>query len=130
LQGLHACNHFAIHCFPYLYVADTLSSKPLPKCRIHGSLIAGNTAIINQFLKYIWKSTHMITRFCFKRYSKMDFIKVASLSELPEGCSKIVRVNNSKGSVSFQRKITAIGNACLHKGTTRLGCIEKKYGAM
>jgi hypothetical protein len=26
----------------------------------------------------------------------MDFIKVASLSELPEGCSKIVKVNNSK----------------------------------
>jgi hypothetical protein len=26
----------------------------------------------------------------------MDFIKVASLSELPEGCSKIVRSKNSK----------------------------------
>jgi nitrite reductase/ring-hydroxylating ferredoxin subunit len=47
----------------------------------------------------------------------MDFIKVASLSELPEGCSKIVRSKQLKsGSVSFQRKITAIGNACLHKG--------------
>jgi hypothetical protein len=38
----------------------------------------------------------------------MDFIKVASLSELPEGCSKIiVKVNNSKGLLHFNGKITA-----------------------
>lgn len=62
----------------------------------------------------------------------MDFIKVASLSELPEGCSKIVKVNNSKVALfHFNGKITAIGNACLHKGgPLGLGCIEKKYGAM
>jgi hypothetical protein len=43
----------------------------------------------------------------------MDFIKVASLSELPEGCSKIVSKQLKSGSVSFQR--TAIGNACFIK---------------
>ncbi|CAM2958108.1 Rieske 2Fe-2S domain-containing protein [Flavobacterium frigoris] len=59
----------------------------------------------------------------------MDFIKVASLSELPEGSSKIVKVKNSKVALfHFNGKITAIGNACLHKGgPLGLGCIEKKY---
>lgn len=59
----------------------------------------------------------------------MDFIKVASLSELPEGSSKIVKVKNSKVVLfHFNGKITAIGNACLHKGgPLGLGCVEKKY---
>lgn len=59
----------------------------------------------------------------------MDFIKVASLSELPEGSSKIVKVKNSKVALfHFNGKITAIGNACLHKGgPLGLGCVEKKY---
>jgi nitrite reductase/ring-hydroxylating ferredoxin subunit/multimeric flavodoxin WrbA len=61
----------------------------------------------------------------------MDFIKVASLSELPEGSSKIVKVKNSKVALfHFNGKITAIGNACLHKGgPLGLGCVEKKHGS-
>jgi nitrite reductase/ring-hydroxylating ferredoxin subunit/multimeric flavodoxin WrbA len=60
----------------------------------------------------------------------MDFIQVASLSELPEGSSKIVIVKNAKVVLfHFNGKITAIGNACLHKGgPLGLGCVENKYG--
>jgi nitrite reductase/ring-hydroxylating ferredoxin subunit len=61
----------------------------------------------------------------------MDFIKVALLSELPEGSSKIVKVKNSKVALfHFHGKITAIGNACLHKGgPLGLGCVEEKHGS-
>ncbi|MBG6112194.1 nitrite reductase/ring-hydroxylating ferredoxin subunit/multimeric flavodoxin WrbA [Flavobacterium sp. CG_23.5] len=62
----------------------------------------------------------------------MDFIKAASLSELPEGSSKIVQVKNSKVALfHYNGKITAIGNACLHKGgPLGLGCVEQKYDGL
>ncbi len=59
----------------------------------------------------------------------MNFIKILSLQELPEGTSKIVKIKNVKIAVfHFDGKITALGNACLHKGgPLGLGCVEKKY---
>lgn len=62
----------------------------------------------------------------------MDFIKVLTLDELPEGSSKIVKVKNAKVALfHYNGKITAIGNACLHKGgPLGLGCVEKKYDGL
>ncbi len=62
----------------------------------------------------------------------MDFIKVLTLDELPEGSSKIVQVKNAKVALfHYNGKITAIGNACLHKGgPLGLGCVEKKYDGL
>ena len=62
----------------------------------------------------------------------MDFIKVLTLDELPEGSSKIVKVKNAKVAIfHYNGKITAIGNACLHKGgPLGLGCVEKKYDGL
>lgn len=59
----------------------------------------------------------------------MNFTKVLTLAELPNGSSKIVKVKNARVAVfHFEGKITAIGNACLHKGgPLGLGCVEKKY---
>ncbi len=62
----------------------------------------------------------------------MDFIRVLALDELPEGSSKIVQVKNAKVALfHYNGKITAIGNACLHKGgPLGLGCVKKKYGGL
>jgi len=62
----------------------------------------------------------------------MNFIKVSTLSELKEGSSKIVKVKNSKVALfRYNGKVTAIGNACLHKGgPLGLGCVEKKYDGL
>jgi len=62
----------------------------------------------------------------------MNFIKVSTLSELKEGCSKIVKVKNSKVALfHYNGKVTAIGNACLHKGgPLGLGAVEKKYDGL
>lgn len=62
----------------------------------------------------------------------MNFIPVASLAELPEGSSMIVKVKNAKVALfHYNGKITAIGNACLHKGgPLGLGKVENKYGGL
>lgn len=59
----------------------------------------------------------------------MAFQKVLELSELPAGTSKVVKLGNKKIALfNFNDKITALGNACLHRaGPLGLGCIEKKY---
>lgn len=59
----------------------------------------------------------------------MNFIKIALFSELPPQSTKIVQVKNSKVVLfHFNGKITALGNACLHKGgPLGLGCVEDKY---
>lgn len=59
----------------------------------------------------------------------MQYIKVAALNDLLPGSQKIVKVKNAKVALIRQDngKITAIGNACLHKGgPLGLGCITKK----
>ena len=60
----------------------------------------------------------------------MNFIKILTLDQLPPDSSKIVMVKNAKVAVfNYNGKITAIGNACLHKGgPLGLGCVENKYG--
>lgn len=59
----------------------------------------------------------------------MNFIRVCSLSELPEGSQKIVQAGVHKVALfHFNGEISAIANACLHKaGPLGLGCVEKKY---
>lgn len=47
----------------------------------------------------------------------MEFISVLKLNELPAGTSKIVRAGSRKIALfHYNNKITAIGNACLHRG--------------
>lgn len=47
----------------------------------------------------------------------MEFIPVLKLDELPAESSKIVRAGNKKIALfHYNNKITAIGNACLHRG--------------
>ncbi len=62
----------------------------------------------------------------------MNFIRVLTVSELAGDSSKIVKVKNGKVALfNYNGKITAIGNACLHKGgPLGLGCVEKKYDGM
>lgn len=62
----------------------------------------------------------------------MDFVKVCSLSELPNGSQKIVQVGSQKVALfHFNSEISAIGNACLHRaGPLGLGKVEKKYDGL
>lgn len=59
----------------------------------------------------------------------MNFIKVCSLSELPENSQKIVQCGAHKVALfHYEQEITAIANACLHKaGPLGLGLVERKY---
>ena len=59
----------------------------------------------------------------------MDFIKVSTLKELPEGSQKIVEIGLHKVALfHFDGKVTALANACLHKaGPLGLGKVEIKY---
>lgn len=59
----------------------------------------------------------------------MDYIKVATLSEFPNGSQKVVECGALKVALfHFDNKITAIGNACLHKaGPLGMGKVEQKY---
>lgn len=62
----------------------------------------------------------------------MAFIKVCSLSELPNNSQKIVPLGPHKIVLfHFNNEITAIANACLHKaGPLGLGLVEKKYDGL
>lgn len=62
----------------------------------------------------------------------MEYIKVCSLAELPNGSQKIVECGPHKVALfHFNNEITAIANACLHKaGPLGLGLVEKKYDGM
>jgi nitrite reductase/ring-hydroxylating ferredoxin subunit/multimeric flavodoxin WrbA len=59
----------------------------------------------------------------------MAFIKVCSLSELPNNSQKIVPLGPHKVALfHFNNEISAIANACLHKaGPLGLGLVENKY---
>ena len=58
----------------------------------------------------------------------MEFIKACTVNELPEGAQKIVVCGAQKVALfHFNKEITAIGNACLHKaGPLGLGAVTKK----
>jgi len=62
----------------------------------------------------------------------MAFIKVCSLSDLPENSQKIVPLGPHKVALfHYNQEITAIANACLHKaGPLGLGLVENKYDGM
>lgn len=59
----------------------------------------------------------------------MEFIKVGSLKDFPNGSQKIVDCAAQKVALfHFNNEITAIGNACLHKaGPLGMGAVTKKY---
>ena len=59
----------------------------------------------------------------------MAFIKVCSLSELPNNSQKIVPLGPHKVALfHFNNEISALANACLHKaGPLGLGLVENKY---
>ena len=62
----------------------------------------------------------------------MAFIKVCSLSELPNNSQKIVPLGPHKIALfHFNNEISAIANACLHKaGPLGLGLVENKYDGL
>ncbi|HEY5966880.1 MAG TPA: nitrite reductase (NAD(P)H) small subunit [Chitinophagaceae bacterium] len=62
----------------------------------------------------------------------MAFIKVCSLSELPDNSQKIVPLGLHKVALfHYNKEISAIGNACLHKaGPLGLGLVENKYDGL
>jgi nitrite reductase/ring-hydroxylating ferredoxin subunit/multimeric flavodoxin WrbA len=62
----------------------------------------------------------------------MAFIKVCSLSELPDNSQKIVDLGPHKIALfHFNNEISAIANACLHKaGPLGLGLVENKYDGL
>jgi nitrite reductase/ring-hydroxylating ferredoxin subunit/multimeric flavodoxin WrbA len=62
----------------------------------------------------------------------MAFIKVCSLSELPNNSQKIVPLGLHKVALfHFNNEISAIANACLHKaGPLGLGLVENKYDGL
>jgi len=62
----------------------------------------------------------------------MAFIKVCSLSELPNNSQKIVPLGPHKVALfHFNHEISAIANACLHKaGPLGLGLVENKYDGL
>ena len=62
----------------------------------------------------------------------MKLIKIATVSELPSNSTKIVNVKNAKVALfNYNGKITALGNACLHKGgPLGLGHVVQKYDGM
>ena len=59
----------------------------------------------------------------------MEFIRACSLSDLPPGSQKIVECGAQKVALfHFNKEITAIANACLHKaGPLGLGAVTEKY---
>jgi len=59
----------------------------------------------------------------------MEYTRVCSLNELPNGAQKIVAVGPHKVALfHFNNEISAIANACLHKaGPLGLGLVENKY---
>lgn len=62
----------------------------------------------------------------------MNFIEVCHKDELPNNSQKIINLGKSKIALfHYNEKITAIGNACLHKaGPLGLGEVTFKYGGM
>jgi nitrite reductase/ring-hydroxylating ferredoxin subunit/multimeric flavodoxin WrbA len=62
----------------------------------------------------------------------MAFIRVCSLSELPNNSQKIVPLGPHKVALfHFNNEISAIANACLHKaGPLGLGLVENKYDGL
>ena len=62
----------------------------------------------------------------------MNFIRVCSISDLPNNSQKIVVSGAQKVALfHFNNEITAIANACLHKaGPLGLGLVEKKYDGL
>ena len=62
----------------------------------------------------------------------MAFVKVCSLSELPNNSQKIVPLGPHKIALfHFNNEISAIANACLHKaGPLGLGLVENKYDGL
>jgi len=62
----------------------------------------------------------------------MEYIRVLDIESLPEGMTKVVNLGNRKVALfHFEGRITALGNACLHRGgPLGLGCVEKKYDGM
>lgn len=62
----------------------------------------------------------------------MEYTKVISLKELPDNSQRIVSIGNKKIALfHFNGKISAIGNACLHKaGPLGLGKVENKYDGL
>lgn len=60
------------------------------------------------------------------------FYNVCPLTSLAEGSSKVVKLASKKIALfHFNGKVTAIGNACLHRGgPLALGCVEKKYNGL
>jgi nitrite reductase/ring-hydroxylating ferredoxin subunit/multimeric flavodoxin WrbA len=62
----------------------------------------------------------------------MAFIKVCSVSELPNNSQKIVPLGPHKVALfHFNNEITAIANACMHKaGPLGLGLVENKYDGL
>jgi nitrite reductase/ring-hydroxylating ferredoxin subunit/multimeric flavodoxin WrbA len=62
----------------------------------------------------------------------MEYIKVTTLAELPEGSSKIVHLGKHKIALfHYNGKISALGNACLHRGgPLGVGCVEPKYDGL
>jgi len=60
------------------------------------------------------------------------FTKVLDLADLPEGSQRIVKAGKHKVALfHFGGKISALGNACLHKGgPLGLGRVEKKYDGL
>ncbi len=59
----------------------------------------------------------------------MNYIKICTLHELPNNSQKIVSLGKKKIALfRFNEKISAIGNACLHKaGPLGLGIVAAKY---
>jgi nitrite reductase/ring-hydroxylating ferredoxin subunit/multimeric flavodoxin WrbA len=62
----------------------------------------------------------------------MAFIKVCSLSELPNNSQKIVPLGPHKVALfHYNNEISALANACLHKaGPLGLGLVENKYDGL
>ncbi len=57
------------------------------------------------------------------------YINVLKLEDLPHQSSKVVKLGNKKIALfHYHNKVTAIGNACLHRGgPLALGCVADKY---
>ena len=62
----------------------------------------------------------------------MEFIKVCTKDELPDNSQKVVSLGKKKIALfHFNKKISAIANACLHKaGPLGLGAVSAKYDGM
>ncbi|MDO9001520.1 MAG: NAD(P)H-dependent oxidoreductase [Bacteroidota bacterium] len=62
----------------------------------------------------------------------MNYVKVCTLEELPNNSQKVVSLGNIKIALfHFNEKVSAIGNACLHKaGPLGLGEVSSKYNGL